>query len=140
MKAPDWSALTGDATAAAKVLADIQRDLSLTADPFEKAVMLLGAETCYSMLGQTEEARQALTQARQIAPEDNPFVQMHADYHEARLCSTEDRFQESLDKFDEMLTKYRQDLKDPDNRYLYEEIQIRLLWRFSKGAPRPCHY
>jgi len=41
MKAPDWSALTGDATAAAKVLADIQRDLSLTADPFEKAVMLL---------------------------------------------------------------------------------------------------
>jgi tetratricopeptide (TPR) repeat protein len=50
---------------------------------------------------------------------------MHADFHEARLYSTEDKFEESLDRFDQMLTKYRQDLKHPDSRYLYEEIQVR---------------
>jgi len=90
-----------------------------------EALLLLGEESCHSALGQIAEARQSISRARQIAPGNNRLFQMQADFHEARLYSTEDKFEESLDRFDQMLTKYRQDLKHPDSRYLYEEIQVR---------------
>jgi len=126
MKIRDWSELaSADPTAVAGLLTEIKRDITSTSDPLEKALLLLGEETCHSLLGQIAEARQSVSQARQIAPEDNRFFEMHADFHEARLYSTEDRFDEALDRFDAMLAKYRQDLNEPENRYVYEEIQYR---------------
>jgi tetratricopeptide (TPR) repeat protein len=126
MKTQDWSALgSADPAAAARLLTEIKRDIASTSDPLEKALLLLGEETCHSLLGQIAEARQSISQARQIAPGTNPFFQMHADFHEARLYSAEDKFEESLDSFDEILAKYREDLNDPENRYVYEEIQYR---------------
>lgn len=142
MKTYDWNAFaSADPAVTATLLVKIKTEVASTIDPLKKALLLLGAETCYSTLGQFAEAHATLADARQIAPPNERFFQMHADFHEARLCSAENRLRESLDRFDEMLTKYRQDLKHPDSRYLYEEIQRRrgmalaLLERCSEALP-----
>jgi tetratricopeptide (TPR) repeat protein len=140
---PSWSEAftTRDPIAARRVLGEIEERFASALDPLEKAFLLLGKSTAHAIVGQLEDSRHSLAEARRIAPVDNHIFQLHADFGDACIYEAECRFQESVDSFDRMLTKYAQQLQDSQNRYLYEEIQYRRgmalvrLDRFEEALP-----
>jgi hypothetical protein len=62
------------------VLGEIEERFASALDPLEKAFLLLGESTAYAIVGQLEDSRHSLGEARRIAPIDNHIFQFHADF------------------------------------------------------------
>jgi len=108
-----------------------------TSDPIDKAGVLLNAATTLKILGECNLARMQLKAARDvIISSDDPPSKLRADYRlallnvriefeDADISSFEGNITEALARFDLLLTKYEQELKEPDLRECYEMIQAR---------------
>lgn len=93
-----------------------------TADPAEKASLILNETNILTVLRRLPEARLSLQRARQTAEDD--FFKANADHQEASLCAYEGRYDDSLRIYDRILSCYLHVLEDVQNRYLYESVQI----------------
>jgi len=114
--------------------------LAETTDVNEKASLLGGMHVSYCKLGRLNEARQTLERMKQLEISDLG-VRLNAEFCEPTLLIQEGRCEEGLSAFATMLDRYSAALREPEHRYLYEDIQCRraatlvALSRFKEALP-----
>lgn len=123
----DWARFqqaTGlfDSGRSEEALKEFRAMSALSADRTDVALLLLGEVNCLAALGNLEEARRQLRQATELGmPDLGPNI----EFAEAGLCTSEGKHQDSLEKLNRLLINRADFLARTDNRYLYEEIQLR---------------
>jgi tetratricopeptide (TPR) repeat protein len=108
-----------------------------TEDPVDKAGVLLNVATTLKVLGEYDQAREQLEVARTlmvssndphaVARRDHRVSQLEVsiEFDDADILSHEGKIEEALAKFDLLLKKHEQRLKEPEFRESYEMIQSR---------------
>ena len=108
--------------------------------PDEKAGLLINEHKCYAQVGKLEKADEVMRQIRTLTVQDK-FVRMIIDIGDAFVTSLVGKLEEGVSKFEKILQTYRDELRDPDNRGLYEELQERRgfeltsLGRYAEALP-----
>ena len=92
--------------------------------PDEKAAILINVHRCYCELGRLGEAKEILSEIRQLCPSD-PTVCMIVEFGQACMEIQEDQSIQGLTRLEIMLDRYAEALANPEFRYLYEDIQQR---------------
>src|SRR5262249_33355033 len=114
--------------------------LTETTDVNEKASLLGIMLVSYCKLGRLKEARQTLDQMKEVEISDLA-IRLNAEFCEPTLLIQEERYDEGLSAFAAMLDRHSEALKEPEHRYLYEDIQCRRaltlfgLSRFKEALP-----
>ena len=111
-----------------------------TADPVEKASLILNETNILIALRRFEEAMGSLQRARHIATDESSRA--HADCQEALLSMWEGRPKDALRIYRRMLDEYPRFLADPEYRYLKIEVDLNIgvalafLGRADEAIPR----
>jgi tetratricopeptide (TPR) repeat protein len=120
-----------------EAIAEFCRIVEDTEDPLDKAGVLLNVATTHKALGEYDQARRQLSAARKLVPSSDKWtlealrdsrllqLEVSLDFEDADICSFEGKLDEALAKFDLVLKKYEQRLKEPEFRESYEMIQER---------------
>jgi pentatricopeptide repeat protein len=122
------------------VIRESQMMLAEATDANESASVLINMCVSYAKLGRLKEARQVLHQMKQLEI-SHQGIRLNAEFCEPTLLIQEGRREEGLAAFAAMLDQYSEAFKDPEHRYLYEDIQCRrastlvLLSRFKEALP-----
>jgi tetratricopeptide (TPR) repeat protein len=106
------------------VIRESQLLLAETADADEKASILVCMGVAYAKLGRLREVRETLDQMKALNI-SHAGIRLNAEFCEPTLLIQERRYQEGLSAFAAMLNRNREAFKDPEHRYLYEDIQCR---------------
>jgi tetratricopeptide (TPR) repeat protein len=102
---------------------ELEELATATADPEEKAVLILNQARCLETLGRFKEARDRTDDARRTSR--TSLIHSRADFGEASLYWHEGNREKALGKLGELLKSYAQLLSTPEHRDLYEETQFR---------------
>ena len=114
--------------------------LAETTDAKEKASLLTGLQVFYCVLGRLVEARQTLVQLPHLEIPDLG-IRLNVEFCEPTLLTLEGRYEEGISAFAAMLDRHCETLKEPQFRYLYEDIQCRRalalvsISRFKEALP-----
>jgi len=114
--------------------------LAETTDTNEKAALLTGVHVSYCELGRLVEARQTLVQLQHLEIPDRG-IRLNVEFCEPTLLIQEGRNEEGISAFVAMLDRRCEALKEPQFRYLYEDIECRLavaltsISRFKEALP-----
>jgi tetratricopeptide (TPR) repeat protein len=114
----------GDSGRLGDAIKESQALLTETNDPNEKASLLTGLHVFCCRLGRQNEAQQALDQLKQLEI-SHLGIRLNAEFCEPCFLILEGRSEEGLSAFAAMLGRHREALKEPEHRYLYEDIQCR---------------
>jgi len=106
------------------VIRESQSMLAETTDANERASVLGNICVSNAKLGRLKEARQALDQMKQLEI-SHLGIRLNAEFCEPTLSIQEGRYEEGLAAFAAMLRRHGEAFKDPEHRYLYEDIQCR---------------
>jgi len=106
------------------VIRESQIMLAETTDTNERASVLTNVCVSNAKLGRLMEARQALDQLKQLEI-SHLGIRLNAEFCEPTLLIQEGRYEEGLAAFAAMLHRHSEAFKDPEYRYLYEDIQCR---------------
>lgn len=98
--------------------------LAETTDANEKASVLCVMHLSYCKLGRLKEARQTLNQMKQLEI-SHLGIRLNAEFCEPTFLIQEGKYGEGLSAFAAMLSRHGEAFKDPEHRYLYEDIQCR---------------
>lgn len=98
--------------------------LERTSDADEKASLLGIIHVSFCKLGRLKEARQALEQMKQLEV-SQLGIRLNAEFCEPSFLVLEGRYEEGLLAFAGMLNRHSEAFKEPEHRYLYEDIQSR---------------
>jgi len=121
----------------AEAIDEFRRVAEDTRDPIDRAGVLLNVAATLRALSEFTKAREELRAARSLAasPDASPALalrdprllqlEVSFDFEEADICGYEGKLDEALTKFDLLLKKYGQTLKEPEFRESYEMIQAR---------------
>jgi hypothetical protein len=60
-----------------------------------------------------------------VLPVEDKFVRMIVDFGDACMTTQMGKLKEGVFKFEKILQSNREELRDPENRYLYEDVQQR---------------
>jgi tetratricopeptide (TPR) repeat protein len=108
-----------------------------TRDPVEQAVVLLNVAATLRALSEFDKAREELSTVRSLieSSDDSSIevsldhrllqLQVSLDFEDADICGYEGKLEEALAKFDFLVEKYAQALREPELRQSYEMIQAR---------------
>jgi tetratricopeptide (TPR) repeat protein len=114
-----------------------------TRDPVDRAGVLLNVAATLRALSEFTKAREELRAARSLAASSDASsaqalrdprllqLEVSLDFEEADICGYEGKLDEALTKFDLLLKKYGQTLKEPELRESYEMIQARRGFLFA---------
>lgn len=94
-----------------------------TSDPEETASLWLNTAACHQGLGRLGEAWEALSEARRSPTSRG--ISLHADFLEATLYWDEGRYQQAQQRLEMLAKAYAQELRAPDERNLYEKVQVK---------------
>jgi tetratricopeptide (TPR) repeat protein len=106
-----------------EALLELEQLKATASDPDEKASVFLSEAGCYQQLGRLEEAWRCLDQARRASPRSE--LRMHIDFVDADLSWDGQRFQEAHKKLERLWKDYAKDLRDPNQRDLYEMVVLK---------------
>ena len=90
--------------------------------------------------GRLDKAGEVMRQIRGLTIEDK-FVRMIVDFGDACMTTQMGKLEEGVFKFEKVLQTNWEELRDPDNRHLYEELQERRgfaltsLERYAEALP-----
>lgn len=65
-----------------------------------------------------------MDEARSVAPDNDAVFQMNADFMDASWHSNKGDFEPTLTILDRLLEHYRNEISEPQLRYLYEQVQV----------------
>jgi tetratricopeptide (TPR) repeat protein len=105
-------------------LHEIDALLGSSSDTNERVYLLFSRASCYGILGKFEEAREQLTSALREKPDDESS-RITVDFMEGLLYQQEGKYAEALEKLSATLSKYRRQLRLPELRFMYEDVQQR---------------
>lgn len=114
--------------------------LDETTDANERASLLTILHVSYCKIGRLQEAQQPLEQMKGLQISDTG-IRLNAEFCEPAFLVLAGRYDEGLSAFAAMLDRNREALKEPEHRYLYEDIQCRRaltlfsLSRFKEAMP-----
>jgi hypothetical protein len=113
-----------DPDLARMALLEIERLLRRSTDRNERAYLLFSRASCHGILGDFIEARRQL---RLVLDEsrDDPETKLTFDFNSCLLFQREGRFFEALEKLTEVLSVHSEQLRRPEWRFIYEDIQQR---------------
>jgi len=106
----------------------------------EKAGVLINEHKCYCQIGKLNEAREVMREIR-VLPMQNNFVRMIVDFGDACMTTQLGNLEEGVLKFEKVLQSNHEELRDPRNRDLYEDLQERRgfaltsLRRYAEALP-----
>lgn len=92
-----------------------------TADPEERASLLMNEGTCHSLLGRQFEAKMKLAEARRIAPKTHLIL--YLELEDAQLHWHGGERAKALDLLDRLYSDYTELLLRPEHRELFEQVQ-----------------
>ena len=113
-----------DPDLAREALREIDILLGSSSSQNERVYLFLSRASCYGILGDFVEARRQLAVALDQGHGD-PSSQVSFDFGLALLFQREARYAEALDGFSATLFRHSQQLKRPELRFMYEDIQQR---------------
>lgn len=113
-----------DPVLAREAVTEIDSLLDSTLNPNERVYLLFSKSSCYAILGDFTMAREHLSLALQQQPDD-PDTRLAFDFHEGLLCQQEGNYDGAFQKLTSLLLNYPHKLKQPELRYMYEDIQQR---------------
>ncbi len=90
----------------------------------EKAGLLINEHKCYAQVGKLDKANEVMRQIRNLTVHDK-FVRMIVDFGDACMTTQMGKLEEGVFKFGKILETNWEELRDPDNRHLYEDLQER---------------
>lgn len=93
-------------------------------DPNEKAALLANEHKCYCQLRRLRDAEKVMSQIRALPVQDK-FVLMIVDFGDACMTTLMGKLDNGVRKFEKILESNEKELKNPENKYLYEDIQER---------------
>jgi len=108
--------------------------------PDEKAGILTNEHKCYLQIGQLDKAGEVMRQIRSLPVQDS-FVRMIIDIGDAFMTSQMGKLKEGIRKFETILALNQEELRNPEQRHLYEQIQQRRgitltdLCRYTEALP-----
>jgi tetratricopeptide (TPR) repeat protein len=108
--------------------------------PDEKGAILANEHKCYLQIGQLDKAGEVMRQIRSLPIQDN-FVRMIIDIGDAFMTTQMGKLKEGIRKFETLLALNQEELRNPENRHLYEQIQERRgialtnLSRYTEALP-----
>ena len=129
-----------DPDLAREALQEIDVLLGLSSDQNERVYLLFSRAFCYGILGDFLEARRQLAIALEEGHGD-PYARVSFDFGAGLLFQREGNYAEALDAFSAALSAHSQQLKSPELRFMYEDIQQRraflsvTLSRFRDAVP-----
>ena len=92
--------------------------------PDGKAALLINEHKCYVQIGKLDTANEVMRQIRTLPVQDK-FVRMIVDFGDACMTTQMGKLKEGVFKFEKILQSNQEELRDPENRYLYEDLQQR---------------
>jgi tetratricopeptide (TPR) repeat protein len=113
-----------DPDLAKEALREIDVILSSSSDQNQRGYLLFTRAFCYGILGDFVEARRQLAVALDEGRGD-PSAQVSFDFGAGLLSQREGNYAEALDRFSTMLSTHSQQIKRPELRFIYEDIQQR---------------
>ena len=124
---------------------EIETELSSLTDPCDQAALLLHKAALYGKLNQFVKARKEISFALKAAPGDTDII-FQSEHLDALLYHEEQSVHEAFKRMTALLLKYALQLKLPEYRAVYEDIQERRgfelvqLLRFEEAIPilREC--
>jgi tetratricopeptide (TPR) repeat protein len=129
-----------DPDLAREALGQIQAILGSSTDQNERVCLLFSRASCYVILGDFAEARRRLVIALDEG-RDDPNAKLSFDFSAGLFSQREGKYAEALERFSATLSTHSQQLKQPDLRFIYEDIQQRraflsvTLSRFQDAVP-----
>ena len=131
---------SGDPGDASKAIEEIDLLLASLSEPTERAQLLLRKALFLERLGQFDAALSELQRAKCEALDDI-VIQVQREHITAGVHYQQHHFEEAYQESTAILTKYGDQLKRPDTRFIYEDIQqfrafslVQLL-KFSDAIP-----
>jgi tetratricopeptide (TPR) repeat protein len=106
----------------------------------EKAAILTNEHKCYLQIGQLDKATEIMREIRALPVQDN-FVRMIIDVGDAFMTTQMGKLKEGVRKFELILEANQAELRNPENRHLYEEVQekrgitLTNLCRYTEALP-----
>jgi tetratricopeptide (TPR) repeat protein len=131
---------SNDPDLAREALGQIEAILGSSTDQNERVCLLFSRASCYAILGDFAEARRRLAIALDEGSDD-PNAKVSFDFSEGLLFHREGNYAEALERFSATLSTHSQELKRPELRFMYEDIQQRraflsvTLSRFRDAVP-----
>jgi tetratricopeptide (TPR) repeat protein len=128
-----------DPALAKEALREIDMRLDSSSDQNERVYLLFSSASCYGILGDFQEARKKLSLAFRERPDESSRVT--ADFMDGLLSQQEGKYAEALEKLSTTLSRYSQQLRQSEARFMYEDIQQRraflsvTLSRFQEAIP-----
>jgi tetratricopeptide (TPR) repeat protein len=109
-------------------------------NPDEKAATLANEHRCYLQIGQLDKANEVMRQIRSLPVQDN-FVRLIIDVGDAFMTTQMGKLKEGVRKFEIILESNQEELRNPENRHLYEAVQesrgitLTNLGRYTEALP-----
>jgi tetratricopeptide (TPR) repeat protein len=113
---------SGDPTAAARAIREIDSLLPALAGSNERASLLLNKAVFYGILGRFSNAREQLEAAFKGAPDDDA-IRLQFEYLQGAIDHQEQHFEDAYSRMTATLSKYSARLAEPGFRFLYLDIQ-----------------
>jgi tetratricopeptide (TPR) repeat protein len=129
-----------DPDLAREALGQIEALLGSSIDQNERVCLLFSRASCYAILGDFVEARRRLAMALDEGSDD-PNARVSFDFSTGLFSQREGKYAEALKGFSATLSTHSRQLKQPDLRFMYEDIQQRraflsvTLSRFQDAVP-----
>ncbi len=128
-----------DPALAKEALREIDVLFGASSDENERVYLLFSRASCYGILGNFEEARRQLSSALRERPDD--CTQATFDFMQGLLSQQEGNYGEAFESLSATLSAHCEQLKRPELRFMYEDIQQRRgfllvsLSRFQEAIP-----
>ena len=129
-----------DPDLAREALREIDVLLGSVSDPNARKYLLFSRASCYAVLGDLVEARRQLAVALDAGHGD-PSARVSFDFGSGLFFQREGNYAEALSEFSTIFSTHAQQLKRPELRFMYEDIQQRraflsvTLGRFQDAVP-----
>ena len=98
--------------------------LNNTSDDFQNAMLLANISTCYQLMGDATSAEEYLAKAQLACPHD-PRVLATIAFLRSRALEDQQQYQKAEDAFGRILDDFPELKRNPELRFLYEDIQRR---------------
>jgi tetratricopeptide (TPR) repeat protein len=116
---------------ALKAIREIDVRLKSLPEAKSQANLLLNKAVFLAILGQFEEAILQLQLALQQAPNDL-LINLQFEYIGASICHQQQKFQEALERMNEVLYRYHLQLAKPELKFMYEDIQLQRAFELAQ--------
>jgi tetratricopeptide (TPR) repeat protein len=132
---------SADLVTAELLFKQIQTELSSSTNPSDRTALLLCKAELYGVLNKFVDARREIDLASKTAPQGDLDIRLRCEHLDALLYHAEQRVDEAFRRMTALLLKYSQQMRSPEGRPVYEDIQQRRgfqlvqLLRFEEAIP-----